>query len=74
MPGGDGAWGVLSVAPRAAVGPAAAEARPEEEMVFLRSLVNVLAAAIERTLREAQIRHQALHDPLTGLPIRALSR
>ncbi len=36
-------------------------------MVFLRSLVNVLAAAIERTLREEQIRHQALHDSLTGL-------
>ncbi len=72
VPGGDRPWGMLSVAPRAALGPAAAGERPEEEMAFLRSLVNVLAAAIERTRREQQIRHQALHDPLTGLPNRAL--
>jgi diguanylate cyclase (GGDEF)-like protein len=37
-------------------------------------VANVLAAAIERRISEAKTRHQALHDPLTGLPNRALFR
>jgi diguanylate cyclase (GGDEF)-like protein len=41
---------------------------------FLQSVANVLAAAIERRISEAKTRHQALHDPLTGLPNRALFR
>ncbi len=39
---------------------------------FLQALANVLADAIERQNTEDRIRHQALHDPLTGLPNRAL--
>jgi diguanylate cyclase (GGDEF)-like protein/PAS domain S-box-containing protein len=39
---------------------------------FLQSLANVLADAIHRHAREDEIRHQALHDALTGLPNRVL--
>ena len=45
-----------------------------DDVNFLQSVANVLAAAIERRTSEAEIRHQALHDPLTGLPNRALFR
>jgi diguanylate cyclase (GGDEF)-like protein/PAS domain S-box-containing protein len=39
---------------------------------FLQALANVLADAIERQAIEDGIRERALHDPLTGLPNRAL--
>jgi diguanylate cyclase (GGDEF)-like protein/PAS domain S-box-containing protein len=39
---------------------------------FLQSLANVLADAFERQTIEDDIRHRALHDPLTGLPNRVL--
>jgi diguanylate cyclase (GGDEF)-like protein/PAS domain S-box-containing protein len=42
------------------------------DLDFLHALANVLADAIERQSTEDRIRHQALHDPLTGLPNRAL--
>jgi diguanylate cyclase (GGDEF)-like protein/PAS domain S-box-containing protein len=41
---------------------------------FLQSLANVLADALERQATEDEIRHRALHDPLTGLPNRVLFR
>jgi diguanylate cyclase (GGDEF)-like protein/PAS domain S-box-containing protein len=43
-----------------------------EDGVFLKSVANILAAAIARTETEAAIRHQALHDAVTGLPNRIL--
>jgi diguanylate cyclase (GGDEF)-like protein/PAS domain S-box-containing protein len=43
-----------------------------DEVNFLQSTANVLAAAIERSGTEDEIRHQAVHDPLTGLPNRSL--
>src|SRR5689334_5428192 len=46
----------------------------EDEVHFLQAVANVLAAAIERRLAEEETRHQALHDPLTGLPNRLLFR
>ena len=46
----------------------------EDEVHFLQSVANVLAAAIERRRSEEETRHQALHDPLTGLPNRLLFR
>jgi diguanylate cyclase (GGDEF)-like protein len=39
---------------------------------FIQAVANVLAGAIERHRVEDAIRHRALHDPLTGLPNRAL--
>ena len=42
------------------------------ELDFLRAAANVLAASIARTRSEELTRHQALHDPLTGLANRAL--
>ena len=44
-----------------------------EEVEFLKTIANVLAAAVERTREEEATRHAALHDPLTGLPNRALA-
>jgi diguanylate cyclase (GGDEF)-like protein/PAS domain S-box-containing protein len=43
-----------------------------EDANFLQSVAHVLGAAIERWRAEESIRHNALHDPLTGLPNRAL--
>ena len=43
-----------------------------DELTFLQSVANLLAAALARSLVEGQVRHQALHDALTGLPTRGL--
>ena len=43
-----------------------------DEATFLQATANVLADAIERLKAEEDMRHQALHDPLTGLPNRTL--
>ncbi|MEA2157594.1 MAG: hypothetical protein QOE11_3734 [Solirubrobacteraceae bacterium] len=43
-----------------------------DELTFLQATANVLADAIERLNAEQDMRHQALHDPLTGLPNRTL--
>jgi diguanylate cyclase (GGDEF)-like protein/PAS domain S-box-containing protein len=66
IPGPDYPFGVLSVQ---------AKDRSHfnyEDGVFLQSVAHVLAAAIARTETEAKIRHQALHDAVTGLPNRIL--
>jgi diguanylate cyclase (GGDEF)-like protein len=39
---------------------------------FMQAIANVLANAIERRRSEEQTQHEALHDPLTGLPNRSL--
>ena len=39
---------------------------------FAQALANVLGDALDRQLTEDDIRHRALHDPLTGLPNRVL--
>ena len=45
-----------------------------EEQTFLVAVANVLATAHSRQQTEQRMRHQALHDPLTGLANRALCR
>lgn len=44
------------------------------DITFLQSIANMLAAAIERKGAEASIQELALRDPLTGLPNRGLFR
>ena len=43
-----------------------------EDLDFLQSVAHVLAGALERVRIEERIRHDALHDALTGLPNRTL--
>jgi diguanylate cyclase (GGDEF)-like protein len=43
-----------------------------DEVTFLQSVADLLASSIARSRAEASVRHQALHDPLTGLPNRVL--
>ncbi len=42
------------------------------DVAFVQALANVLADALQRQATEDDIRHRALHDPLTGLPNRVL--
>jgi diguanylate cyclase (GGDEF)-like protein/PAS domain S-box-containing protein len=46
----------------------------DEEMSIVRAVANTLAVALARLRDEAQMRHQAVHDPLTGLANRTLLR
>jgi len=63
----DGVWGVLGAYSRAPRQFAADEAE------FLRAVANVVSSAVDRNLVDAEVRHRALHDPLTALPNRALA-
>jgi diguanylate cyclase (GGDEF)-like protein/PAS domain S-box-containing protein len=44
----------------------------DEEMALVHAIGNILATAIARLRDEEQMRHDALHDPLTGLANRTL--
>ncbi len=46
----------------------------DEEMGLVHAIANTLATALARWQGEERMRHQALHDPLTGLPNRTLLR
>ena len=63
---GEEVFGALIVVPSERLDP--------DEQSFLRGVANVLATAMGRLRGEAQMRHEALHDPLTGLANRALCR
>ena len=52
--------------------PAGSAPFAPDEIAFLEATANVLADAIERRRSEEEMRRQALHDPLTGLPNRTL--
>jgi diguanylate cyclase (GGDEF)-like protein/PAS domain S-box-containing protein len=66
IPGGEHPWGT--------VGASGAEPRhwTEDDIAFVESVAATLGAAVRRQELEDQLQHQALHDPLTGLPNRAL--
>jgi len=66
IPGPAGPFGVL------AVESATADTFGPTEVDVLTSVANILAAAVQRHHTESVLAHQALHDPLTGLPNRAL--
>jgi diguanylate cyclase (GGDEF)-like protein/PAS domain S-box-containing protein len=58
-----GALGMHSTSPRAF---------QPGDVDFVQALANVLGDVVERQLTDDDIRHRALHDPLTGLPNRLL--
>jgi diguanylate cyclase (GGDEF)-like protein/PAS domain S-box-containing protein len=62
----DSNWGILwlAVAGERPLGPT--------DVDFVQALANILADAIQQRATEDDIRYQALHDPLTGLPNRVL--
>jgi diguanylate cyclase (GGDEF)-like protein/PAS domain S-box-containing protein len=62
-----GVWGVLGAHSRAP------RRFAPDEADFLGAVGNVISSAVDRNLVEAEVRHRALHDPLTGLPNRALA-
>jgi diguanylate cyclase (GGDEF)-like protein/PAS domain S-box-containing protein len=45
----------------------------EDEVGFLTTVATLIIVAVERHRKEQVTRHAALHDPLTGLPNRALA-
>ena len=61
------AWGLL------AVYSDTSRAFEPDEVEFLAAVANVVSGAVERHRVEEDIRHRALHDPLTGLPNRVLA-
>ncbi|MDC4203163.1 MAG: EAL domain-containing protein [Candidatus Manganitrophus sp.] len=66
IPGRDHPHGVLEVHTRQR------RTFSNEDVLFLQSISNVLAMAIDRKKAEERIEHQAYHDALTGLPNRLL--
>ncbi|WP_009473313.1 diguanylate cyclase domain-containing protein [Rhodococcus sp. JVH1] len=65
--GHDPIWGVLTAH---FAGPRVVR---EHEVALVRAVAAVLSTAIGRIEVEERLRHQSLHDPLTGLPNRTLA-
>ena len=68
IPGRERPWGVL------AAYSGGGREFTTDDVHFFQSVANVLSAAIERRRSEQEALHAAFHDPLTGLPNRALLR
>jgi len=51
-----------------------ARAVVEDELAYLRAIATILGNALVRLRTEERMRHEALHDPLTGLANRTLLR
>jgi len=64
--GRDGRWGELWL------GGSCERPLGAADSDFAQALANILADAIQRRASEEDIRYQALHDPLTGLPNRVM--
>ena len=50
------------------------EAIDDDQMAYLRAVATILGTALARLRTEERMRHEALHDPLTGLANRTLLR
>jgi diguanylate cyclase (GGDEF)-like protein/PAS domain S-box-containing protein len=46
----------------------------DDELAFMRTVANTMTTALERLRGEERMRHEAVHDPLTGLANRTLLR
>jgi diguanylate cyclase (GGDEF)-like protein/PAS domain S-box-containing protein len=62
----------LRLGPRDEMLIAPERALAEDELGILRTVVNILTTAMDRLRDEDRMRHDALHDPLTGLANRTL--
>lgn len=65
--GEDILWGVLTTH------STSVRCYTQRDLSFLAAVAAVVSAAIRRIELEARLRHQSLHDPLTGLPNRVLA-
>ncbi len=68
VPGSTGPWGTVGLGDR--------EPRDwtDDDLTFVEAVATTIGATLRRTELESALAHQALHDPLTGLPNRALVR
>src|SRR4051812_13630824 len=73
-PGGDASHFEIAIGDEVFGGICVVGELREDEENFLRAVANVFATALGRLRGEERMRHDALHDPLTGLANRALCR
>jgi diguanylate cyclase (GGDEF)-like protein len=64
--GVDAPWGVIGI------GDSEPHEWTDDDVAFIESVAATVGAAVRRDELEGQLQHQSLHDPLTGLPNRAL--
>ncbi len=74
---GCGMWATITVGQKAFGGLVVQSDSPDvvfnqDDMNFLEAVANVMGSAVDRVRTELERNHQALHDPLTGLPNRVL--